>query len=34
MRKDLYGHYINENAIFDLRFAGLFIWYTLLEWIK
>jgi hypothetical protein len=25
MRKDLYGHYINENAIFDLRFAGLFI---------
>jgi hypothetical protein len=25
MRKDLYGHYVLENAIFDIRFEGLWI---------
>ena len=25
MRKDLFGHYINENQRFDIRFEGLFL---------
>jgi hypothetical protein len=25
IRKDLFSHYINENAIFDIRFEGLFL---------